>query len=423
MRRADLVLSLSAVALSAAYLLGNPALGLVGALILAHYSMARLSFSPRLDIERELPERASEGEPVKARLRVRNLSTIPGVVTVRETAERIISRPLRLRIGASEEKFAEHTLVPLVKGKLSLKAEVVFEDQLGLFARRFPVKDTGEMTVFPSPKSIRQAMAEKKQVEALAEAEQALGLGSETLEFEELREFLPGDDITKIDWKATSRLQKLIVRVFKRESMADVYFLVNVDKRFRRELKPGRVNYLVLLLAQLATYFKRFGHGIRGVAYDERSVVKSVGGDPLKLLEGLELRGEFGIPALKPSEIGSLSRLRRLLSRSRKGTPGIVRASLRVPAGSYVIIVDDPGLHPGDILTAVRLLERKGSKVALIYPNPIYFLPKDSLTEENLEALYRAYKERKELLKRVRARLKVVEVSPRDLLPEVVRKL
>ena len=423
MKRADLVLSLSAVVLGAAYLLGNPVVALLGALMLAHYSLARASFSPSLEVERTLPERAVEGEPVKAIVRLKNLS-FPGIVTVLEKSPRVVSRPLKVPIGGGEEKLVEQTLVPRSKGRIKPEAEAIFEDELGLFLRRFPVRDEGVFTVFPSPRSIRQAMAERRQVEALAEVEGALGIGAETMEFEELREFLPGDDVTRIDWKATSRLQELIIRVFRRESMADIWLLINVDRRFRRELRPGKVDYLVLITAQLATYFRRFGHRVNAIAYDERDVVRVVRhADGLGLVQRLGLSGESGLPALRPSRIGGVSRVKRLISRLRGVPHGVVRAALRVPEGSYVVIVDDPGLHPNDVLAAARLLERRGSKVVLVYPNPIYFLPRDSLTRDDIEAIYRAYRERKELMKRVMARVKVVEVGPRDLLPEVVSRL
>ncbi len=92
--------------------------------------------------------------------------------------------------------------------------------------------------------------------------------------------------------------------------------------------------------------------------------------------------------------------------------------------GAYVLMVDDLGLHPGEIIKASRILDRKGAKAVLLYPpNPVLFMSKKDLTKEKLETLYRAYRERKEMMKRVIGWIKVIEVGPRDLLPKVVRKL
>ncbi len=427
MKRAEVVLSLAAVVASTAYLLGSPAAALIGVSLMAHYSLARMAFKPKARVERSLPERGTEREPIKARVRVENLSDIPGLVRVRETSEKAFAREVRAFIKPGERKNLEQTVVPQAKGRISLKAEAVFEDELGLFRASFPVIESGEMTVFPSPKSIREAMREKRQVEALAEAERALGIGAETLEFEELREFLPGDDITKIDWKATSRLQKLIVRVFRRETMADVYLLVNLDPRFHRELKTGKTDYLILIIAQLTAYFKRFGHNVKVIAYDEGRVVKVIDyvHDPFSLVEELGLRSERGLPALRPGGLSKVSPLSKLLARLKGSSEahGALKASIKVPMGSYVIIVDDLGLHPSEIMKASRVLQRKGSHAVLLYPNPIFFVDKKGLTEEDIETLYNAYRERKELMKKATGWVNVIEVGPRDLLPVVVRRL
>ncbi|ASJ08359.1 hypothetical protein A3L11_03570 [Thermococcus siculi] len=427
MKRAAVLLSLAAVVSATSYLLGSPAAALVGVAIMAHYSLARAGFRPLVKVERHLPERGTEREPLKAVVKIENLSSLSGIVRIRETSDKAFARELKVFLRPGERKYLEQTVVPQAKGRISLRAGAVFEDELGLFKKDFPVIESGDMTVFPSPKSIREAMREKRQIEALSEAEKALGIGAETLDFEELREFLPGDDITKIDWKATSRLQKLIVRVFKRETMADVYLLINVDPGFHRELKTGKTDYLVLIISQLVAYFRRFGHNVRVIAYDERGVVKVVDhvSDPFSLIQELGLRGEKGLPALRPAAISGGSSLGRLVTRLKGGSEahGIMKAALKVPTGSFVLMVDDLGLHPGEIMKASRLLQRRASRAALLYPNPVFFVDKGGLNEEELEVLYKAYRERKTVMKKVMAWVRVIEVGPKDLLPVVVRKL
>ncbi|NJE85992.1 DUF58 domain-containing protein [Thermococcus sp. CX2] len=427
MKRAEVLLSLAAVVSAVAYLTGSPAAALTAVGIMAHYSLARLSFEPNVRVERTVPNRGTEKEPAKARIKVENLSRVKGLLRIRETSRRVFAKELKVFLNPGERKYLEQTIVPQSKGRITLKAEATFEDELGLFKRDFQVVEHGEMTVFPSPKSIREALKERRQVEALAEAESALGIGAETLDFEELREFLPGDDITKIDWKATSRLNTLIVRVFKRETLADVYLLVNVDSKFRRELKAGKIDYLVLIITQLFTYFRRFGHSVKLIAYDENDIVKVIeyARDPLTAISELGLRGERGLPPLKPAGISSPSKMGRLILKMKRGSTasGPLKAAMKVENGAYVIMVDDLGLHPGEILKAARVLERKGSKAALIYPNPILFVNKDELTEREIEILYRGYRERKAIMRKVMNGIRVVEVGPKDVLPRVVGRL
>ncbi len=49
------------------------------------------------------------------------------------------------------------------------------------------------------------------------------------LEFEKLREYTPQDDARLIDWKATARLAKPFVKVYKEERMLDVIVLLDVS--------------------------------------------------------------------------------------------------------------------------------------------------------------------------------------------------
>ncbi|WP_234394448.1 hypothetical protein [Thermococcus piezophilus] len=102
---------------------------------------------------------------------------------------------------------------------------------------------------------------------------------------------------------------------------------------------------------------------------------------------------------------------------------GPLKAAMEVKSGAYVIMVDDLGLHPREIIKAARMLERKGSKAVLLYLNPVFFVSKEGLTERELETLYRGYRERKEVMRKVRGWIKVIEVGPRDVLPRVVGRL
>ena len=64
------------------------------------------------------------------------------------------------------------------------------------------------------------------------------------LEFEEVREYLPGDDIRSIDWNVTARYNKPFIKTFKDERELTVIFIVDVSasshfgthKKFKNEV-------------------------------------------------------------------------------------------------------------------------------------------------------------------------------------------
>jgi len=53
--------------------------------------------------------------------------------------------------------------------------------------------------------------------------------GAKGFEFEKFREFVPGDDAEKIDWIASLRAQKMLVRVYSEEQNKDIIFFLDVS--------------------------------------------------------------------------------------------------------------------------------------------------------------------------------------------------
>ena len=76
------------------------------------------------------------------------------------------------------------------------------------------------------------------------------------LEFDEVREYVPGDDVRSIDWNVTSRMADTYSKIFKEERELNVYFLIDISPsvdsgigaRSRRETAAG----IVALLASTA---------------------------------------------------------------------------------------------------------------------------------------------------------------------------
>ena len=426
MKTADFLLGLSGVLLAGSIFLGSPALAGTASVIMAYYSAVRLSFRGEGRVSVRLLERATELEWAEIPVEVESNFKIPGKAILRVENPEVEAGNVSIELKPGERAEAFLRLKPLKKGVLDIDIDAFFTDRSGMLMRRLSIKGLKPMTILPSPRKVAEARRVRNEPNAFAELFHALGIGSESPDFEELREYLPGDDIKKIDWKATSRILKPIVRVFKRETPADVYVLVNVDESFRREIRNVKTDYLTLILAQLIAYFAHHGHRVGIIAYNDQGVSKILRHvhEPRTALSELELKPKLGKPQLRPSGIRSNRFVRRILRlKARSPLSGIEKAASTVPQSSYVVILDDIGLHPWAVLSAVNILEDKGSRMAVLYPNPIRFIPRETINPDGIEPLYQAYRERKELLRKIRTRVSVVELSPRDLLPTVVRAL
>jgi uncharacterized protein (DUF58 family) len=59
------------------------------------------------------------------------------------------------------------------------------------------------------------------------------------MNFEELREYVPGDDIKDIDWKATARSDKVLIRQYIAEKKHNIMFLMDTNCRMLADTQRG----------------------------------------------------------------------------------------------------------------------------------------------------------------------------------------
>ena len=79
------------------------------------------------------------------------------------------------------------------------------------------------------------------------------------IEFEEVREYLEGDDVRSIDWKVSARSEKTYVKVFKDERELTMFFVVDVSgsalfgsrEKLKKKLLPKLQLFLLMLLKKI----------------------------------------------------------------------------------------------------------------------------------------------------------------------------
>ena len=70
-----------------------------------------------------------------------------------------------------------------------------------------------------------------------------------SMNFDELREYVPGDDIKDIDWKATSRSQKVLIRSYIAEKKHNIMLVMDANHRMLGHTKTGEDKGEVALMA------------------------------------------------------------------------------------------------------------------------------------------------------------------------------
>jgi uncharacterized protein (DUF58 family) len=191
-------------------------------------------FTRRLpvSIERQLSERMSNGDKNPVRLIVKNLFPFPvSLRIIDELPDQFQQRNFSLAVSLKpgEVKELDYALTPKERGEYQFHAINIFiKSPFGLLVRR-KIADAATMVkVLPSYHALSQ-------FELLAGSNNLMESGSKrirklghSLEFEQIKEYVNGDDLRSINWKATARKGgQLMVNNFTDEKSQQVYCLID----------------------------------------------------------------------------------------------------------------------------------------------------------------------------------------------------
>jgi uncharacterized protein (DUF58 family) len=372
-----------------------------------------LAASPRLlRIRRELPGPVRLGETTSAELVVVNEGrrTLRGVVrdawqpSAGASATR---RALVVRPGRAWR--ATTTLTPFRRGER--RAEEVTVRSIGplrLAGRQAGHAVPGVVRVLPRFSSRRHLPSRLARLRELDGRTSVMIRGQGT-EFDSLREYVRGDDVRSIDWRATARRSDLVVRTWRPERDRRVVIVVDSGRtsaaRIEDEPRLDTAFESALLLGALAS---RAGDHVDLVVVDRRVRGRVQGATGAALLSTM-------VETMAPIEP-------ELVETDWSTVPALVR-SVTTQRSLVVLVtpVDSPG-SARSLLAAVPQLSQRHLVVVASVTDPD--LAAAAVTRTNRDEVYRAAAaERARLdVARVAAALgqvgaDVVSGSPADLPP------
>ena len=233
-----------------------------------------------VSVEREAPAIIGLGREGTVTWRVTNPS--PRAVSVLVADElapslRAGRRRFSLRVPRLGTAVASTVLRPTRRGRFTpSEIDVRVAGPLGLAARQRRRLVPGQIRVYPPFRSREEAELRVDRARILEVGlRSAKGRGSGT-DFEQLREWTPDDETRRIDWSATARAGKPILRTYRAERNQTVLVLLDNGRVQAGQVEGApRVEHAtdaVLLLTYLAT---RLGDRCGLIAYDRtvRAVV------------------------------------------------------------------------------------------------------------------------------------------------------
>ncbi len=194
----------------------------------------------------------------------------------------------RLDLPAGERRRVSTELAPTRRGdRLADRVTVRSLGPLGVAARQRSVPVPGSVRALPpftSRKHLPSRLARLREIDGRS----AVNVRGQGTEFDSLRDYVDGDDVRSIDWRATARRRQVVVRTWRPERDRRVLLVLDTSRT-----AAGRVGDAprldaamdaALLLAALAS---RAGDRVDLIAVDRRVRAQVLGAGATTLLSSL----------------------------------------------------------------------------------------------------------------------------------------
>ena len=188
-------------------------------------------------VTRKLNDTLSLGDENKVELTISSSYTIPlDVEVIDELPYQLQRRDSSFRFSLNPEgkRTLYYTIKPTERGLYSFgNVNVYVSSLLGLVERRYVVDVNQEIGVYPSVLQMR-----KHEFQVFTKSSQNQGvkkmrrLGN-TNEFEQIKDYVKGDNYRHINWKATSRRNKLMVNQYQDEKSQQVYCVIDKSRSMK----------------------------------------------------------------------------------------------------------------------------------------------------------------------------------------------
>ncbi|MEN4761484.1 DUF58 domain-containing protein [Chryseobacterium sp. C39-AII1] len=191
--------------------------------------------------QRILPEKLSNGDenPVKVdvknnygfKINVKIIDEIPFQFQKRDF---VISK----QIDSGKNTYFQYILEPKERGEYSFGSlNIYVESPIGLVSKRFRFQKDASLASYPSFIHLRKYELMAVQSEFLLGGIKKIRKLGHTMEFEQIKEYVPGDDIRTINWKATSKTNRLMVNQFQDEKSQRIFMLIDTGRTMKMPFK------------------------------------------------------------------------------------------------------------------------------------------------------------------------------------------
>lgn len=205
---------------------------LMFAVTLFSYLWTRLAFRGLAVLRDSTQTRVQVGDSLKERLGLRNLSVIPKLWLEVNDGGNLPGRGAGnvISIGPTAEKRWRKRTPCSQRGRYRVgPLTISSSDPFGLFNRSITVGNVREVLVFPQVIPLNDFALPALNLPGGNIAQRHSYQNSPTVTT--VRDYEPGDSLNKVSWKTTARLQKLMVKEFDLDPIADVWIVLDLNRK------------------------------------------------------------------------------------------------------------------------------------------------------------------------------------------------
>lgn len=187
-----------------------------------------------ISASRITPQRLSNGDENSIKLTVKShysINTFVEIIDELPIQFQIRDFSIKQEFNQSASHQFSYTLKPVNRGEFEFGSINVFvQTKLSLFKRRFTIDESQSLPVYPSYIQMR-----KFEMYAISNRLTDLGVKKvrrlgHTMEFDQIREYVRGDDIRSINWKATARSNQLMINQYQDERSQQIINVVDLGR-------------------------------------------------------------------------------------------------------------------------------------------------------------------------------------------------
>ncbi len=195
--------------------------------------------------KRIVPEKLSNGDKNTISIEIKNNYGIYISIKIIDEIPIIFQKrnfEINSKIKSGETKLFKYNLTPKERGEYNFGITNIYaKASIGLFSKRYKLNHNQTAKVYPSFIQMR-----KYELLAITHNKTSLGIkrtrriGNRT-EFEQIKEYVKGDDFRTINWRATARKNQLMVNQYQEEKAQEIYNIIDLSRTMKMPFNQMRL--------------------------------------------------------------------------------------------------------------------------------------------------------------------------------------